>query len=1151
MKKRTPNTKNAPLPKRRKVESLEKISITDVRFINEAHLRKCMKIVKKDTYIAESLELIKDLVLQGHVEVRLGPVRYPGFSPEHSKHLIEQLKKAIDWHYTAGFIPFGFRSQRYVPRDQRGTYSTPTASYGNNSTQQYGHPLPQVKEEMSVAREIASDLNTHPENTFIAPVVKDQGDLMRAHKHMDGGIKKYTQEPGAQGRGNQTKSKKMDILKQLFNNDQMPDQIARIMPGISSLDSRIAEEFDLHLERNQAGGQMFAGTSSSNTGQDNGLSDMYKENTEEIAPNPFDKKIGNIGGGPNPSADSLLQGRAFLVNLLLHIKDKDEVIKKYQAAANGQKGTESTSTSTKADTSESIVDVDDSLNAQDGDLDFYVPDLDVNFGTFVAYREKGINATKVFVRLKDDDLDDDEDNYLDEYNDGYIHEDDDEYSNVATSGAVLFPNGTVGTKGPYGVTIGADYVTAQARRAGYPGNPFDGIPTEDMIRMDQKKNELIAQGIGQTNASLLHTNLVMGPGEYLPGENVKEQYGIKTNIEPELYNLQQTRPIGGGNPSELDMFGRPKYSDDYMNYSQTSGQYPGQRGGRRSSSAYLSHEQRRAMSIIRNSKHCYYVFATDTPDSKGFLQSKVARLLDDYKLLKKARNTEGSYTHKILYPTLIIQPSKPKSGGKTDSSKDKKIDEKDVETKKKEHMYKAVNEGLKSSAEQLIGEYDGGIGRSDPFGRNGDCAIKKLTAFEVKQEQMRLQKLQEEALRRQAEEKDYTDAFQHNVLHNLPPDLVFRMNTHVIPEGYEFVSVYTPPEPAKFQEILDAYIRKVCTTFGIPKRIFDHEVQKWKSDITSETDPFVAKLVPLRTTLRSFFSCCYYAKNGHSLTQFRSQRIDKFFDQERKMINELLNKVIEQVSRLSFMVRIGSAEFVREQRQKIGETKRSLAMRDDLLKLRHKLDTVLMEEKLKEIKKYGPRGPPPPMPKPAASGSSGAKGGAKAPAKIPKSKVTQDLEDHQKLSRDSTTFEEGLQNRANSGQMQSMAMKGQQMMMGQQGASGGGGGSGGTGGKVGNQSEMLTWSQAGMYPETYLEDYEKQKELLILHKYIAYCIDTIDKFEESVHFIEKYRWEAVNLEFLSPIIVSLESIQKMMTMMPMSERHIKMLVGNKYGINTQ
>ena len=62
-------------------------------------------------------------------------------------------------------------------------------------------------------------------------------------------------------------------------------------------------------------------------------------------------------------------------------------------------------------------------------------------------------------------------------------------------------------------------------------------------------------------------------------------------------------------------------------------------------------------------------------------------------------------------------------------------------------------------------------------------------------------------------------------------------------------------------------------------------------------------------------------------------------------------------------------------------------------------------------------------------------------------------------------------------------------------------------------------------------------------------MDTITKLEESIAFVERHKWNAIHLDFKTPIVVSVESIQKMMTMMRMSEVEVKRLVGQKYGVN--
>lgn len=1117
--RRRPQTQNGQT-----VESLEKVRISNVRPIDVNHMRKCIKMATKDLYISNAISINSNLVLSGDVSVHIGQSNYPGVSPQHKSELDDNLLKALQWIYTCGFVPFGFKNDRYKKRKQRvddddGNYDD---DYGDGEGKPPGlHKLNDhvflASPQEAVDKEFARDLEKHPINTFVKPVIEDQYKLMREGRPLQEGFPRYRDGNGKSTGGNYSRDTRnpeqvQEITKQLFDFDNIPISVAKEMPGISSIDSKISEDFNDHLNTNQ----MANITGSGQINEEHGSKSMDNSAVDDIAPNPF-----ATNRTQNTFLDPLSEGRSFLVDLLMKVRERKQ-----------------------SENDQGVIFREDKLNAEDGDLDFVVPDLSVDFGTFFSYRENGINTTKLFVRVTDEEedeeyFDENDEDYFDEMDDNYyIQEEDREFVSKTSSGQVQFDNGAVGVKGHDGIQIGADYVEEIARRNGYKYNPFDGISDEYRNTMNQEIVEKTARAIRQSDGRYVSGALILQPGEYLPGENPREQFGVKTNIYPELYKDREMISLGGhGNPNETDVRGYPKryveqtnQEKGYPGYSAKAilanrGEMPVYRKDVQFRERNLSAKEKRALKVLTKSKFCYYVYVVKGPDEKGKLNSDVALLMDAYVTYKQATKTQKIYNQKSLFPTLVIQKTKETDKG-MEKSKYRKADAVGFNASDKGKTFESVSKEAQSSISsqnlsnaQKLAQYKN--------------QYKALTADELTQARIEQIQLQEKALRQQALLKDYNDAFDNNLLHTLPTNLVFKMNTHKIDDGHEFVSFYTPPAPPNLELQQDSYVRQVCTTFGIPKRIFDHDVQKWKSDIGSETDPHVDRLTPLRKVLKNMYSCMYYAKNGYSLTKHKSKKIDQFFKQETTIINAFVGKLIEKMRYLGLLANTRATQFFNAHKEKVDQTKKSIKDKDQLMELHRQLESEVSSAKLKEVKKYGLN---PPQPKQPA-----AKPGAAGAGKAGKPPSSQSLDDFKKIS-DFNSYEDAMHKNASTGHLEALTMK--------QGALGGGSKSGGKSGSSNGDNYSINAASALMYPETFLQEHEKFQELCALQAYIAFVIDSIDKYEQTLKFLEKHKWNIVTLSFDTPIMTSLESIERIATMIPMSERKIKSLISNKFGADT-
>ena len=250
----------------------------------------------------------------------------------------------------------------------------------------------------------------------------------------------------------------------------------------------------------------------------------------------------------------------------------------------------------------------------------------------------------------------------------------------------------------------------------------------------------------------------------------------------------------------------------------------------------------------------------------------------------------------MLYPTAVLQKERPLPQQKMAPLK---TDDKNASSRRND-MYGEVQK-------QIIDEY------MDSQGRN---TTEPTRIYPQPSDLRRMKKqqydFQREITKLNATYDVYGEAFRRGALGELNPNLVFSMNAFTIPEGYAFQAFHQPSPPQSYESALELYIRQICVLFQVPKRLFDEGAQKWKVDVTAESDPYMAALVKLRDIISEFFSVVYLAKNGFELNQQANAMLDKV-KVEKRILNGFVDKITQLVLKLPTQLNFSIENFLNRQ----------------------------------------------------------------------------------------------------------------------------------------------------------------------------------------------------------------------------------------------
>lgn len=88
----------------------------EVADIDGASLDDCKRAYQKTDEIINASDHIKSCSLDGGVDVKIGKIiPFPGYDDDAQEDLIDNLLRAIDWRYTAGFVPYFFHKKSATP----------------------------------------------------------------------------------------------------------------------------------------------------------------------------------------------------------------------------------------------------------------------------------------------------------------------------------------------------------------------------------------------------------------------------------------------------------------------------------------------------------------------------------------------------------------------------------------------------------------------------------------------------------------------------------------------------------------------------------------------------------------------------------------------------------------------------------------------------------------------------------------------------------------------------------------------------------------------------------------------------------------------------------------------------------------------------
>jgi len=500
----------------------------------------------------------------------------------------------------------------------------------------------------------------------------------------------------------------------------------------------------------------------------------------------------------------------------------------------------------------------------------------------------------------------------------------------------------------------------------------------------------------------------------------------------------------------------------------------------------------------RKKQYLYQVYTITAPDEYGQLDSHVSRLIDEYDSFQLRMSTSELILQRGLYPTMIVQKVKPKTGLRLNERADEKSS-----TERNADTIRGVGNNI-SSAHASMNSFSSQNNQGASSGNSNACRLQAdASILPDLQRKIHLQ-----VLRDYNTKGMYTKAFRQHVQPELPPQFVFDLNTVQIQEGYEFVSLHTPTADAGASEARENYIVLVASTFRVPKKaLFDTEQnQKWKSDTTSESDNFVTGLIAVREMLKDFFYAVYITKNGYNF-KVMGRNVDNFVKQEGKIIEILVSKAIELAQRLPAKLITSQEEFLRGANQEIDESRQYERNKRQLANLSMDVDRVL----LSKMKQNTVNPPKPRFVNQTTTKTPGPDG--KTGKVVQQSK--QQVEDPE-LAAVSTNYVENM--------LQDSARL--------------------------SGVNFSTEDQPNLDLSRHLKEIEKDRNLIVLQKFMAFSKDVLQKWEDLSQYVNQHRWMSVNLSFKHPMIMSMDSIQKIQQITNLPQARLIELVNNKYGFDT-
>lgn len=1085
--------------------------ICDLRVLDTQHITNCIKLYEEDVYYAAAVQVVVTTVLEGGAVVKIGKLNYPNFKKVERNSLEIQLSKMIPWFMTLGFCLFSYDNPNYIPRVERMKMRYLKRSM---RLQRKEHDMSMSDENNSDSRptditympysnnhvaQSLVELENNPHNSFFARETKSYKQVI--DEQIDGTYKKDSD--GSQTVSESEKKDELEKAKQINMEDDFTGgkekeyrKLSSAMkhvefPGISSIEARNSNDILEGLNPDGNNNPLYK------TGNNNGITDQ--------AFNMLQQQDRNSSMPSSSNEDNTKRTIPSAKKFPLFEKARTGTTDIYRVDKISQFA---------------INDPAKRLDASNGDLDFVVPDMDSSIGSFIRYRDLETGSVKVFfVPSKEDSDDESEGDSSSSESDGddYMSDDGFDYGTASHEEDYETP----------GYGLSKNYVTYPNKRRKRIGNQYDfpnriqdesfayhsagtsdPYTTTQMEPLEKNTAEIKSKRIAETlmkEGVVNGHDIVLRSGQYMPDETADVYLGVRTNIKP-IGNRVKAYPNSEGN-----MGTSSRGSSSYDDSEYEEGEIPIskltkrelERKFRRTRKADIIRQKR----TIAKQKKIYMVYTFSPPSIEGNIVSNASKLLGSFTRIANAENYDTVYHHRCLWPTAVLEDVE-------DKQSESKTQKKNVEASEIKQMAQKILQSVKTeeiSAQGLRAHNT--VSESTMF-KFADKLSQEMKSVPVQKEPPNKQskiplpaelvhnnqikkEFHMKALQIMRESSIYKEAYDNNALSSISPDLSFRMNAFYVPEGYVFKSFSSPPPPISVSDVEESHVKKVCTIFGVPKRLLDNvEQTKFKPDTASEIQPMIKRLLPIRKAIKSFFSGFYISKNGVIVSE-AYKRLNQFIKEETIIVDKIIEKILELGNGLGFFVGKSLDEFVNNQRKELSN-KKEMEKRETALQ---KLESEVKEASLKDQKsELAEREKERKNPKKSGSGDTG-----------PKKKESQ------------TKQPAGQQT----------GQKSQE-----------------SGEKESDKSKSSSESNTTQFDlsEVEIKPHEKQRNLLIIQKTIEYGKQILADLTYTVNYVENYQVGAIMLEFPTPMVGDLQTLQQIQEVSPLPGNEIKDFILTSHGV---
>lgn len=1105
--------------------------ICDLHVIDKQHISNCIKLYEEDAYYSAAVQVIITTVLEGGALVKIGKLNYPNFKKVERDTLEIQLSKIIPWFMTLGFCLFSYDNPNYIPRAQRmkmrylkrsmrlqkkeARLSRMDDDDDDGDSDTRPTEISYIPYTSGHVAQSLSEMENNPANTFLSRETKDYKEVLLdqiegTYNKRDGRGNKDDQDKKNEKKDDLEKSEQIR-LEDDFMGEKIKDYRKQSsamkhveLPGISSLEVKTSLDIQGGLN-----------------GSDNDNNPLYENGDENGITNKLYgifQRSGNAGDDSLPSKSNEENNRRMIPSTTKfpvfdgpdnRETDVYHIDKISQFAVNNPTSR---------------------LDASNGDLDFTVPDMDGCTGTFIRYRDWDNDTVKVFfVQGREDSDDESDEDSTSSESDG------DEYSDDG------FDYGTEDHEHYYdtpGYSLDKNYVTYPNKRRKRLGNQYDfpnridddtfshhasgyldPFTTTQMEPLEKNTAQMKSNHIADTlmkEGVVNGHDIVLKNGQYMPDESADVFLGVRTNQKP-IGSRIKAYPNSEGDMGTSD----PKNSRYSKSYSSQdyddSGYEESEKSLSRLSKSELERKFKRTRKAdirrqkrkISKQKRIYMVYTYSPPSVNGNIVSHASKLLGSFTRIHNAQNYDTVYHHRSLWPTAVLQQTQ--DGGKSSSEqKPKTLEQSEIRKMAHDILRKVKAEDLPTQglrAQNVVSvdtinrfadTFSERMKTVPPYKETNNRGQKIPPPAELVENQQIKTEFYMKALQIVEETAMYKEAFDNNALASISPDLSFRMNAFYIPQGYEFKSFSTPPPPISVSEIEDAHIRKVCTIFGVPKRLLDNvEQTKFKPDTASEIQPMIKRLLPIRKAIKSFFSGFYISKNGVIVSD-TYKKLNQFIKEETTIVDKIINKIIELGKGLGFFISKSMDEFVNNQRKELSHKKEMEKRELILSKLESEVKEATLndqkaelDEKDKERKK--------PKKTNSGNGPPQKKESQAKPAAPPKPSNSDDKNSEKDNSSSSSSSSE-------------------------------------------SQTSKFDLSEVEIKP------HEKQRNLLIIQKTIAYGKQILADLSYTINFVDSYQVGAIMLEFPTPMVGDLQTLQQIQEVSPLPGNEIKDYILTSHGV---